>query len=132
MACDADDLAIVSSMLQDAIVTAADMVFLKKEHAFVMAINRFRWEVPVVGSAGERVNAGVRFDHVIQVQFRNIDRGNRERFAAILSVEYESSLVMIRFSGNAVVRLKVSELNCILRDFGESWPTIWRPKHEVT
>ena len=56
LANDEKDLAVISSMLQDAIVMVADMVFLQKEQSFVMAVNRFRWELPDGEIAGERVN----------------------------------------------------------------------------
>ena len=46
LARDLTDLAVISSMLQDAIVTLADMVYLEREQSFIMAINRFRWEAP--------------------------------------------------------------------------------------
>ncbi len=131
LARDVHDLAVISSMLQDAIVPVADMVYLERKQSFIMAINRFRWEVPTDESAGERVNAGLRFDHVQRVQFRKIDREHRERFAVLLSVAYDSGVVMMQFSGDGAVRLEVSELVCALSDFDEAWPTIWRPEHQT-
>ena len=41
---DAEDLAVVSSLLQDAIVPAKEMTFLAAERRFVMVANRFMWE----------------------------------------------------------------------------------------
>ena len=131
LACDVPDLAVISSMLQDAIVTVADMVYLEREQSFIMVINRFRWEAPTYEAAGERINAGLRFERVRRVQFRKIDREHRERFAVLLSVAYDSGVVMIRFSGDGAVRLEVSELLCALSDFDEAWPTIWRPEHQT-
>ena len=130
LARDEQDLAVVSSMLQDAIVPMTDMVFLEKEQSFVMVVNRFRWEIPTGETTGQRVNAGLRFDRVSRVQFRNIDRESRDRFSALLSFGYDSGVVMIRFSGDGAVRLEVLELICALRDFDEAWPTIWRPDHD--
>tara|TARA_B100001123_G_C14527621_1_gene716927 strand:- start:106 stop:537 length:432 start_codon:yes stop_codon:yes gene_type:complete len=131
LANDEKDLAVISSMLQDAIVMVADMVFLQKEQSFVMAVNRFRWELPDGEIAGERVNAGLRFACVRGVQFRNINRQVQEGFAAVLSITYDSGLVLIRFSGDGALRLEVSKLICALHDFDLGWPTIWRPKHPV-
>ena len=131
LAHDVHDLAVISSMLQDAIAPVADMVYLEREKSFIMAINRFRWEAPTDEAAGERVNAGLRFDSVKRVQFRKIDRQYRERFAVLLSVAYDSSTVMMQFSGDGAVRLEVSELLCVLSDFDEAWPTIWRPEHHT-
>ena len=41
---DAEDLAVVSALLQDAIVPAKEMTFLADERRFVMVANRFMWE----------------------------------------------------------------------------------------
>lgn len=41
---DADDLKVVSALLQDALVPVADATFLKPEKRFVMVANRFMWE----------------------------------------------------------------------------------------
>ncbi len=131
LARDAHDLAVISSMLQDAIVPVADMVYLEKEQSFIMVINRFRWEAPTDDAADERVNAGLRFDRVQRVQFRKIDREHRERFAVLLSATYDTGVVKMQFSGDGAVRLEVSELLCALRDFDEAWPTIWRPEHQT-
>ena len=84
LARDLPDLAVISSMLQDAIVTLADMVYLEREQSFIMVINRFRWEASTDEAAGERINAGLRFDLVQRVQFRKIDREHRERFSVLL------------------------------------------------
>jgi len=131
LARDVPDLAVISSMLQDAIVTVADMVYLEREQSFIMVINRFRWEASTNEAAGERINAGLRFDRVKRVQFSKIDREHRERFAVLLSVAYDTGVVMMRFSGDGAVRLEVSELLCALSDFDEAWPTIWRPEHQT-
>ena len=126
---DVNDLMVVSSMLQDAIVPVIDMAYLENERAFVMAVNRFKWEQPASDVAGERIHSGLRFDTVKRVQYRSVDRQARGRFAAILSIAYDDGIVMIHFSGNGALRLEVDELLCVLKDFDHSWPTIWRPDH---
>ena len=68
---------------------------------------------------------------VQRVQFRKIDREHQERFAVLLSVAYDSGVVIVRFSGDGAVRLEVSELLCALSDFDEVWPTVWRPEHQT-
>ena len=128
---DVNDLMVVSSMLQDAIVPVIDMAYLENERAFVMAVNRFKWEQPASDAAGERIHSGLRFDTVKRVQYRNVDRQARDCFAVILSIAYDDGIVMIHFSGNGALRLEVDELLCALKDFDHSWPTIWRPDHSA-
>ncbi len=57
------------------------MVYRERERSFIMVINRFRWEASTDEAAGERINAGFRFDRVKRVQFRKMDREYRKRLA---------------------------------------------------
>ena len=41
---DADDLAVISACLQDALVAVRDLAFVPQDRTFLMAANRFRWE----------------------------------------------------------------------------------------
>jgi hypothetical protein len=41
---DLEDMAVIASVLQDALVPLRDVAFLKREKRFVMVVNRFRWE----------------------------------------------------------------------------------------
>src|SRR5260221_2692745 len=43
-ALDADDLAVISAAVQDALVADADCAYLKDESRFVLLLNRFPWE----------------------------------------------------------------------------------------
>ena len=126
---DVSDLTIISAMLQDAIIPVSDMAYFEQERTFVMAVNRFRWEVSNGKSHDERVHASIKFGNVTRAQYRNFKRGNSEDLMSILSIGYDAGVVLIQFSGNSAVRLVVSEFYCIVRDLDEPWPTIWRPSH---
>src|SRR4029450_10962026 len=41
---DAEDLAVVSACLQDALIPLNEMRYLPQERRFIMVANRFRWE----------------------------------------------------------------------------------------
>jgi hypothetical protein len=133
VAVDAEDLAVVSSALQDAIVPIGDMVFHAEQGQFVLAANRYRWE----GGAktAERVNAGVTFSNVVSVRRRGIDFRGCERFLNLLAVtcadcdDPAHPVVEITFAGDNAIRLETTGLLCHLEDFGEPWPTQWRPQH---
>ncbi len=128
---DVEDLAVISAMVQDAIVPLGDMAFLAEERSFVLALNRFRWEAEhAAGKGGERVHAGLRFDRVRKVQLRGIDRRNRGQFLELLAVAYDKGTVMLHFAGGGLIRLLVDDLVCALEDFDEPWPTVWRPRHD--
>ena len=146
---DKADLAVVSAVLQDALVPLGDVAYFADEGSFVMAANRFRWERSAGAEGGdgrhERVHVGLRFDGVESVQYRNIDLRDRGRFLSFLDVAYEEvadrdqgsgpqaarAMVLMRFAGDAAIRLTVNGLNCALADLGEPWPTAWKPEHDL-
>ena len=57
VACDKDDLKVISAMMQDCIINASDMVFDKSMRLFAVMGNRFCWEV-------EDKNAPVSYTHL--------------------------------------------------------------------
>jgi hypothetical protein len=128
---DADDLAILSATLQDAAVPVADMRYFPDEKRFILAVSRFRWEADRGAKAGggERITSAVIFEQVTRVRKRGLDQADGERILALLALEARDGAVDILFSGGAAIRLDVEKLSCRLDDFGEAWPTIFRPSH---
>ena len=45
-------------------------------------------------------------------------------------MEMGDGVVDLLFSGNAAIRLEIEKLSCRLDDFGQPWPTIFRPAHK--
>jgi hypothetical protein len=148
MAKDAEDLAVVAACLQDALVPLSEMQFLKDESRVVMLLNRFRWESasesdllqakgrPVDASfadaaAGhQRVNSGLCIDRVTAIRSRNIDRAKPGKFLSILTVGLDGpNKLNLLFSGDGAIQLDIDGLSLFLQDFGEAWPTQWRPDH---
>jgi hypothetical protein len=136
---DLGDLTVIAAALQDALVPAGDMAWLRDEGSFVMAVNRFRWEASGGGGGAEskagggarheRVHAGLRFDNVKNVQYRGIDHGDRGNFLELLTIACDDGRVVLHFAGGAAIRLEVEALVCALADLDEPWPTAWKPAH---
>ncbi len=124
---DLGDLTVIAAAVQDALVPAGDIAWLRDEGSFVMALNRFRWEAE--DKQHERVHAGLRFDRVRQVQYRGIDHGDRGSFLELLTIACDEGRVVLHFAGGAAIRLEVEELVCALADLDEPWPTAWKPEH---
>jgi hypothetical protein len=128
---DLGDLTVIAAALQDALVPAGDIAWLRDEGSFVMAVNRFRWEAAGgEGESRERVHAGLRFDFVRQVQYRNIDHRDRSSFLELLTIACDEGRVVLHFAGGAAIRLEVEKLACALADLDEPWPTAWKPEHQ--
>jgi len=137
-AADSKDLSVLSAMVQDALAPIGDIAFLADEGRFVMVLNRFRWEAEDVAPAGgpgekphERVHAGLCFERVKSVQYRNIDRGDRGRYLELLAIACDEGCVVLHFAEGGAIRLEVEELACYLGDLDEPWPTPWRPGHDT-
>ena len=130
---DAEDLAVLSAVLQDALVPVGEMAFLPEERRFVLVANRFVWERRPQdgGKRYERTLAGVAFDEVDAVKIRGFDRGHPDRILQILAVHAVPGAIVFDFSGNDSLRLETRRILCHLEDLGEPWPTPWCPHHPV-
>lgn len=136
-AADAEDLAVLSAILQDSLVTIGEMAYLPEESRFVLVANRFRWE-PEAGpkpGKGERVLTGLCIDGVKAVSRRGFSPREGDRILSLLALHAEGggapATLILDFAGGSSVRLEVGQILCHLDDLGEPWPTRWRPKHPV-
>jgi hypothetical protein len=150
---DTEDYAVVSSVLQDALVAVGDMTWLTDDKRFVMLVNRFRWEqrapagdypdqpaepAPERGGDArfedaplyERVHCGVTFDRVKGVHYRGFAKTNTERILEVLALVADKDGLTVTFAGDAALRLQGTRIVCHMEDLGEPWPTRWRPSHD--
>jgi hypothetical protein len=134
-ATDPEDIAVLSALLQDAVVPIGEMIYLAAESRFAIVANRFRWEdapaKKVKGRIYERVRCGVTFDRVTAVRRRNFDQAQRGQMFDLLALEATIKYVELVFAGGAVIRLELERILCHAEDFGEPWPTQWRPEHDL-
>jgi hypothetical protein len=134
---DADDLAVISACVQDALISVSDLTFERTEHRFTLVVNRFRWEGKPDGAGGaaafERTHAAIVFDEVASVSYRGFRRSEEDRILSLLAIRAgdKSGTIDLEFSGGATVRLKVGAIRVRVADIGEPWPTPWQPDHEA-
>ena len=138
IALDADDLAILSAHVQDAVLKVKDINWLPRERHFVLAINRFAWEAAAAGSRRkrgyQRRRSALHFARVGKVQSLGIDREAGETALELLAVRFEpvdppSGDVVLTFAGAATIRLGVEVLEVELTDLGAVWSTPVAPRH---
>ena len=60
---DADDLAVISAVAQDALISVKDLTYDRAERRFTLVVNRFRWEArpPASDSSGDGGDDGAAF-----------------------------------------------------------------------
>jgi hypothetical protein len=137
IALDKDDIEIVSTHLQDAILKVADVIWLPAEKRLVLGLNRFDWEACGCDDpCYKRRRSALRFDRVQSFRCRNVDPKTRDAVLNLLAVEYSETdapagVVTLIFSGGAALRLEVECLECELADLGPTWDARARPQHAV-
>lgn len=135
-ALDAEDLSIISAHMQDAVLKAGDLSYLRKARKFALIANRFVWEHEAKAEHFERRRAGLHFDRVNKVTVQNLRRDDREAVLSLLSIGFEagkapSGVIVLNFSGGGTIRLEVECIEAQLSDLGPAWTTANMPQHEA-
>ena len=137
VALDRDDLEVVSTHLQDATVSVADVHWRPAEHRLVIGLARFDWEASLSRSPQlQRRRTALRFDRVNAIKCRNVDCKDKQAMLNLLAVEFAETdppggVVTLIFSGGAALRLEVECLECELVDLGPVWTATCCPTHAV-
>jgi hypothetical protein len=134
---DADDLAVISAVVQDALIALRDLTYERSAQRFILVGSRFRWESEPAKANGappfERTHCAVAFDAVEKVSYRGFRRSEGDRILSLLAIRMgdKPGTIDLEFSGGATVRLTVAAINVRAADIGEPWPTGWQPDHEA-
>jgi Protein of unknown function (DUF2948) len=137
IALDTDDLEVISTHLQDAVVNVGDIVWLRSEKRVVVALNRFDWEAASSDHPQyQRRRTALRFERVNAVKCRNVQPKAKDAVLNLLSIEFQEGdppggAVVLTFAGGAVLRLEVECLEAEIADLGPAWATTRCPAHAV-
>jgi len=140
---DEEDLAVLSTHLQDALLTVGDLTYLKRAKRFVAVVNRFAWErlidgrPPAEEGRFERRRTGLHFERVLGVRTRGIDRAAPDTILELLAIRFlpgepPAGTVELVFAGGKDIRLEVECLEAASADLGPSWATPRCPSHPDT
>lgn len=135
-ALDAEDLAVVSAHLQDAILKASDLAYLAGQHRFVLVARRFDWSAEE-GAPPRRRLTGMHFDRVLRVRSRGITPGaESDAPLELLAItfaptEAPSGTATLVFAGGAAIQLDLECIEMQLKDLGPVWEVEGRPDHEA-
>ena len=147
LARDEDDVAVVSALLQDAIIPGADMEFKRKTNQFFIVANRFCWDIQpldgVTSTDGKPVHqrrlCGICIRHVTAVQHHNwLDR-RQDALFNLLALRYvdmakytgDGVVLQFEFSGGSSLRLLTDDIDITLADLDAGHPTSLQPAHDV-
>ena len=135
----AEDVEIISALLQDGLIAANDLHYQKDAANFVMVINRFCWEQTDDTDLETHPNmclCGLKVAHVKQVSQRGLSAGTNQ-FYNLLSITYEETnenekmvnRLTFTFSDGYGIRLTVDKLVLIVQDIAVPHPGLARPQH---
>ena len=127
---DADDLAVISAALQDAVAKVGDISFEAKARRLTIVFNRFRWEA----DQRQRVRAALQLGGVLGVQARKIRRDRKDAVVELLTISFEGGdppggVLTLSFAGGGDLRADVECIDAVLADVSQPWPTPREPKH---
>jgi hypothetical protein len=130
---DADDLAVISAALQDAVARIGDILWEPRGRRLTLALNRFRWEA--ADSAGERVRAAVQLGGVLGVRARNLRREASEAVVQLLAVTFVAAeppggVITFHFADGADLAAEVECIDAALADLSDPWTSARTPEHE--
>jgi hypothetical protein len=124
IALDADDLAVISAHVQDAVVKSADIIWRQSEKRLVIGMSRLDWERTLEGETSpRRLISALRFDRVLACKSRNIDLDAPQLQLEMLGIEFHPTEppggnAVMMFANGGALRLDLECLECELADLG--------------
>ena len=135
LALEPDELLIISTYMQDAIVRIGDINFGPRSKQFVLVANRFEREVESGEKTGYRRRTGLSFSQVNNVRAKKIRQGAHDAILSLLSIEFAAGevapegTIKLIFSGGGEIELEVECVEVQMEDLGARWPTSNVPTH---
>ncbi|RME13942.1 MAG: DUF2948 family protein [Alphaproteobacteria bacterium] len=142
VAFDAEDLKVISALVQDAVLPMSEMKWEARNRRFALLVNRFRWEdleqAERMHRPVERVQSVLAFNDVEKVKVQGLDPKEKDVVLSILSLSFEptdevSGRVIITLAGDGAIALEVEALDAILRDVTRPYvdPARRAPSHPL-
>jgi hypothetical protein len=126
----ADDLAVISCLLQDAVGKPTDIAWMPKKRRLVALLNRFRWEDSADAQQAhrpfERVRSAVTVESVLSVRARGLALDGKEQVFDLLAILFEpadgcAGTLTLTLAGNAEIAIEVECLELTLADLTRPW-----------
>ncbi len=138
IAFDAEDLAVVSTHVQDAVLSIGDMAYVPRGKRFAALLRRFDWTSAVQSNseAFERRQSALRFERVMAARVTGLDLAQPTATVSLLAIKFEaraaddpSGVVTLYFAGGGAIQLDVECIEAELSDQGPTWTTGKKPAH---
>ena len=140
LATDAEDLAVISALVQDALLTPAQVRYDRRRRRLALLLNRFCWEprADTPPDAPARVRSLLAIGDVLRVEAQGIGKDHPDTILSILAIDHSrghdgTATLTIHLAGDGALRLTVECVDLVLRDVSPPWraSTGRAPSHNV-
>ena len=139
---DTEDLQVISSLTQDAVLTVDDLKWNRAERQVVILLKRFRWEdVELAKQQGrdtERVQSLLVIQNATGLASQGIDRKQLDIVLSLMSLEFSGAGdgygdLILTFSGDGALKVQIDGLDVALRDVTRPYvaPSKQVPNHDA-
>ncbi|WP_296039095.1 DUF2948 family protein [uncultured Agrobacterium sp.] len=136
MALDGEDLAIISTHMQDSVFKLKDVSFDPRPGQLVLSANRFVWEHGgKTNHPPERCRSALVLKRVASVRSSGINRNDKEQVHSLLAIRFiqkgdgPDGTIELTLSGGGAIALDVECIEAQLTDLSGAWETESRPVH---
>ncbi len=131
-----DDLTVIASLTQDAILPASEISWLPKENRFGLLLNRYRWENKTKDA--ERVQTVLVFDSVIAARTNGVNANDKDQILSLLDITFTAGddgagTLTLVLAGDGEIALDVECIDIILQDATRPYiaPSKSQPNHAL-
>lgn len=131
-----DDLTVIASLTQDAILPASEISWLPRENRFGLLLNRYRRENKTKGA--ERVQTVLVFDSVIAARTNGVNANDKDQILSLLDITFMADddgagTLTLVLAGDGEIALDVECIDIILQDATRPYiaPSKSQPKHAL-
>lgn len=118
----AEDVSVLSMLVQDSVLTGADITFDRQRRQLALLLNRFRWEDAEAadreGRPFERVRALLVLSDITGLRADGINRGDADEVLSLLALRWQPGLdgtgvLELDFAGDATI---LADMECVSLD----------------
>jgi len=142
IALDSEDLTVIATLVQDAVLALGDMSWQPARRRFAMLVHRFRWEDRQAAEMQkrdyERVRSLLVVSDVLKVSSSGIDRRDKDTIVSILDIAFApgedgAGTLTLTLAGDGAIALDVECLDVSLTDVTRPYraPSGRAPKHQI-
>ena len=139
---DAEDLQVISSLIQDAVLTVDDIKRNQMERQLVFLLKRFRWEDAEMaqqqGRDPERVQSLLVIHNAMGLASQGIDRKQADIVLSLMALEFSGTAdgvgnLILTFAGDGALKAQVDGLDVALQDVTRPYvaPSKQVPNHNL-